>query len=165
MVSTMDDKWTLTAEQMQQWDRDGFLIVKGLFEAPQLAELQAYFDGVAEKGETIEGYWTPSARSKREDSSSILLPGEAADSILKRYPRFLQPHRIHELSRQMLLDARVFRVLDQLLGEPAVACQSMFYFKPPGAKGQALHQDNFYLEVEPQTCIAAWTAVDAADAR
>ena len=36
----------------------------------------------------------------------------------------------------------------------------MFYFKPPGARGQALHQDNFYLQVEPGTCIAAWTAVD-----
>ena len=39
----------------------------------------------------------------------------------------------------------------------------MLYFKPPGAKGQALHQDNFYLLVEPGTCIAAWIALDDAD--
>ncbi len=28
---------------------------------------------------------------------------------------------------------------------------------------QALHQDNFYLKVEPGNCIAAWTAIDSAD--
>jgi ectoine hydroxylase-related dioxygenase (phytanoyl-CoA dioxygenase family) len=26
-----------------------------------------------------------------------------------------------------------------------------------------MHQDNFYLLVEPQTCVAAWTAIDDAD--
>jgi len=54
-------------------------------------------------------------------------------------------------------------VLAALLGEPAVAAQSMFYFKPPGARGQDFHQDNFYLRVHPGTCIAAWTAVDDSD--
>jgi ectoine hydroxylase-related dioxygenase (phytanoyl-CoA dioxygenase family) len=39
----------------------------------------------------------------------------------------------------------------------------MFYFKPPGARGQDLHQDNFYLRVSPGSCIAAWIAVDDAD--
>ncbi len=26
-----------------------------------------------------------------------------------------------------------------------------------------MHQDNFYLMVEPQTCVAAWKAIDDAD--
>ena len=38
----------------------------------------------------------------------------------------------------------------------------MFYFKPPGARGQAFHQDNYYLRIKPDTCIAAWLAVDRA---
>ncbi|MDX2226323.1 MAG: phytanoyl-CoA dioxygenase family protein, partial [Verrucomicrobiae bacterium] len=29
-------------------------------------------------------------------------------------------------------------------------------------RGQALHQDNFYLAVKPFSCIAAWTAIDPA---
>jgi ectoine hydroxylase-related dioxygenase (phytanoyl-CoA dioxygenase family) len=36
----------------------------------------------------------------------------------------------------------------------------MFYFKPPGARGQSLHQDNFYLRVQPGTCLGVWIAVD-----
>jgi len=39
----------------------------------------------------------------------------------------------------------------------------MLYFKPAGGRGQALHQDNFYLKVEPGTCLAAWIALDPAD--
>ena len=39
----------------------------------------------------------------------------------------------------------------------------MLYFKPAGARGQALHQDNFYLRAQPGTCMAAWLALDACD--
>jgi ectoine hydroxylase-related dioxygenase (phytanoyl-CoA dioxygenase family) len=39
----------------------------------------------------------------------------------------------------------------------------MFYFKPPGARGQALHQDQYYLRVQPGTCMASWLAVDDCD--
>jgi ectoine hydroxylase-related dioxygenase (phytanoyl-CoA dioxygenase family) len=59
--------------------------------------------------------------------------------------------------------ARLRTVLEALLGEEVLAAQSMFYFKPPGARGQALHQDNFYLRVEPGTCVAAWVACDVID--
>jgi ectoine hydroxylase-related dioxygenase (phytanoyl-CoA dioxygenase family) len=39
----------------------------------------------------------------------------------------------------------------------------MLYFKPAGARGQALHQDNFYLRAQPGTCVAAWMAIDPCD--
>jgi phytanoyl-CoA hydroxylase len=41
--------------------------------------------------------------------------------------------------------------------------QTMLYFKPPGARGQALHQDQAYLRVKPGTCMAAWLALDRCD--
>jgi len=43
------------------------------------------------------------------------------------------------------------------------AVQTMLYFKPPGARGQALHQDQYYLRVQPGTCMAAWMALDRCD--
>lgn len=39
----------------------------------------------------------------------------------------------------------------------------MLYFKPAGARGQALHQDNYYLRAQPGTCLAAWMALDDCD--
>src|SRR5258708_12445802 len=53
--------------------------------------------------------------------------------------------------------------LTGLLGREPYAVQTMLYFKPPGARGQALHQDQFYLRVQPGTCMAAWMALDACD--
>jgi hypothetical protein len=47
-----------------------------------------------------------------------------------------------------LLDARLRSSLTALLGDEPHAVQTMLYFKPPGSRGQALHQDNFYLRAE-----------------
>ena len=75
----------------------------------------------------------------------------------------MQPHRQDAVSRDWLLDARLGSWLNALTGRDPYAVQTMFYFKPPGARGQALHQDQYYLRVQPGTCIAAWMAVDRCD--
>lgn len=87
--------------------------------------------------------------------------------ILARYPRFVQPHRetdtaVGRTARRYLLDERLLTIMGALLG-PSLGAQSMFYFKPPTARGQALHQDNISLQAHPETCAAAWIAVDDAD--
>ena len=94
--------------------------------------------------------------------------GLPADDILSRYPRIVHPHRrpdseVGEIALELMLDERILDVVTELIG-PALAAQSMFYFKPPTARGQALHQDNLYLQAHPETCIAAWIAVDDCDA-
>jgi ectoine hydroxylase-related dioxygenase (phytanoyl-CoA dioxygenase family) len=76
----------------------------------------------------------------------------------------MHPHRwdASGLAMRYLLHPEVRAVLRALYGEEPIAAQTMYYYKPPGARGQALHQDNFYLQVQPGTCIAAWTAIDRA---
>lgn len=86
---------------------------------------------------------------------------------LHAYPRMIQPHRDEHgpgrLSRRWLLEQRVMGRVAEAVG-PVWAAQSMFYFKPAGARGQAMHQDNYFLQSHPETCIAAWIAVDDCDA-
>ncbi len=135
----------LTDEEFQAWDRDGFHVSRGLFGADEVAAIRDRFDRMAERREPIEGHWA-------YDS--------AATDVLGRYPRVMHPHEIDPANVGIYLDRRVQRVLRQLMGEEIVGCQTMFYFKPPGARGQAFHQDNYYLLVQPYTCIAAWLAVD-----
>jgi hypothetical protein len=70
-----------------------------------------------------------------------------ADDVLARYPRFVHPHRHPEteagrVARQYLVDERLVKVAESLIGD-AYGAQTMFYFKPPGARGQAMHQDNW----------------------
>jgi hypothetical protein len=66
-----------------------------------------------------------------------------------------QMHRWDITSLRWLLDPRLGDCLTTLLGVEPYAVQTMLYFKPPGSRGQALHQDNFYLRVQPGTCLNA----------
>ncbi|MGP9539235.1 phytanoyl-CoA dioxygenase family protein [Brachybacterium sp. AOP43-C2-M15] len=89
------------------------------------------------------------------------------DDPLHAYPRMIQPHRDDHLpgrlARRWLLEQRIMGRVAEAVG-PVWAAQSMFYFKPAGARGQAMHQDNYFLQSHPETCIAAWIAVDDCDA-
>ncbi|MCC6681218.1 MAG: phytanoyl-CoA dioxygenase family protein [Phycisphaeraceae bacterium] len=153
MLTATSNRLTLTAQQLADYDKDGYLIVPRLFNEQQVERTRRFFDDLAERNEPVPGHWTP-------DPSSATI---GKDDPLARYPRVLHPHRFDDWSRRMMLDPRVGHVLEQLFAEEAVACQSMYYFKAPGSRGQALHQDNFYLEVTPGNCIAAWTAIDRVD--
>jgi hypothetical protein len=86
-----------------------------------------------------------------------------ASDPLTRYPRLLQPHRGDRRAFDFMIDPRIAERLTALCGKPPLAVQTMVYFKPPRARGQALHQDQRYLKVEPGTCIAAWLALDDCD--
>ena len=147
----------LTPAQKAQFERDGFYIARGLFSQEEVTEIRETFMEMAEQG-PVEGLFEP----KRGDVTF------AASDPLSRYPRAMHPHRqtrlpVGVLSERYMLDSRYHEILADLFGEEPLAAQSMFYFKPAGARGQALHQDNFYLRVAPGTCMAAWLSVDDAD--
>jgi ectoine hydroxylase-related dioxygenase (phytanoyl-CoA dioxygenase family) len=72
-------------------------------------------------------------------------------------------HRWDETSLRWMIDGRLNECMTALLGREPYAVQTMLYFKPPGARGQALHQDQFYLNVEPGTCMSAWMTLDKSD--
>jgi len=75
----------------------------------------------------------------------------------------MHPHRHHPVAEHYLLHPQIIRVLRTIFGEESLAVQSMLYFKPPSARGQALHQDDYYLKRRPGKCVAVWMALDPAD--
>lgn len=143
-----------------EFEENGYLVVRGLFSAAEIEELCDRFAAL-KAGGPIPGHFEPRSSAPATSGSGTSDP--AAPDPLHVYPRVMHPHRIDELSLRVLLDSRLREILEGLLGEEVLAAQSMFYFKPPGARGQALHQDNFYLRVEPGTCVAAWIACDVID--
>jgi phytanoyl-CoA hydroxylase len=72
----------------------------------------------------------------------------------------IHPHKWDETSRRFMFDGRLRECLNRLLGADPIDVQTTVYFKPAGPRGQALHQDNYYLRVPPGTCMAAWMALD-----
>ncbi len=130
------------------FDRDGYAVARGVFRAGEVDRLRDHFMTLRRRGSYVDD-----------------LVGVEPDSRdpLRRYPRMAQMHRWDDVSLRWLLDARLRSRLVELLGTDPYAVQTMLYFKPPGSRGQALHQDNFYLRAEPGTCVAAWMALDPAD--
>ena len=136
-----------------QFAREGFALARGLFSAAEVEEVRELFARMHAEG--VPGHYEP-----RKPADGV----ENPDDPLFQYPRVMMPHRFNARAKHYMLHPGVAQHLRSFFGQEPVATQSMFYFKPPGARGQALHQDQFYLLVEPGTCIAAWTAIDDCDA-
>jgi len=157
-MPTLDPLRALTSEQLQQYYRDGYFVARGLFSADEAKRIGDTFMELGKNG-PVEGI---------SEIKHGAQPTYSDADPLAKYPRMLHPHRhpemiVGEIAMKYMLDARVHTILHDLFGEESVAAQSMFYFKPPGARGQDLHQDNFYLRVSPGSCMAAWTAIDDTD--
>ena len=129
--------------------RDGYVVVSGLFTDDETARYRAHFTALRESGESFPG-----------DFAGVDL---TSNDPLKRYPRMIHMHRWDQPSLDWMLDPRLDACMTALLGLSPFAVQTMLYFKPAGGRGQALHQDQYYLRVQPGTCIAAWMALDDCD--
>jgi len=139
---------SLESEQIKFYQDNGYAVARGLFSSDECQTLIEHYMTMRESVGTSEDF------GKVDPNSS---------DPLKRYPRMLQMHLRDPISKDWMLDPRVGSCLTALLGKAPLAVQTMIYFKPPGARGQALHQDQFYLRAQPGTCIAAWLALDDCD--
>jgi len=153
---------SVSADAVARFRRDGFIVVRRLFSADEAALIRDAFMAMNVSG-PVEGL--SETRRQHADGKS----GYDSSDPLSFYPRMMHPHRhldkpVGRLAMRYMLDPRIESILTHLMGEPVWAAQSMFYFKPPGSRGQDFHQDNFYLKVKPGTCAAAWVALDRCDA-
>jgi ectoine hydroxylase-related dioxygenase (phytanoyl-CoA dioxygenase family) len=131
-----------------EFETAGYTLVRGLF-------------GVEEVGRLREHYME--LRGRGSYPGDVVGVQANSRDPLRRYPRMAQMHRWDDLTLHWMIDDRLDKVMTTLLGRSPYAVQTMIYFKPPGSRGQALHQDNFYLKAEPGTCVAAWMALDTVD--
>jgi len=127
---------------------NGYVVMPGLFSPDEVARYREHYMTLRRRG------------SYPGDLAGV---DSASADPLKRYPRMIHMHRWDEVTLHWLLDERLKTALTGLLGREPFAVQTMLYFKPPGSRGQALHQDNFYLRAKPGTCMAAWLALDRCD--
>jgi len=133
----------------RRFEEQGYVVARGLFDADEATFWRDHFTRLREAGEY---------------PGDVVGVDPSSNDPLQRYPRMIHMHRWDEIALDWLLEPRIAHALTTLLGglEP-FAVQTMLYFKPPGARGQAAHQDQYYLRVNPGTCIAAWMALDRCD--
>ena len=138
----------LAPELVERYKREGYVVVSQLFSPEEAAQYRAHFMEL---------------RGQGSFPGDLVGVDPASDDPLLRYPRMIHMHRWDEATLHWMLDDRLRSALVALLGRDPYAVQTMLYFKPAGARGQALHQDQYFLRVQPGTCMAAWLALDDCD--
>jgi ectoine hydroxylase-related dioxygenase (phytanoyl-CoA dioxygenase family) len=136
----------LTEQQRSRYKEYGYLIVSGLF------------DGETAK-QMIEHYMAMRAEGPKPGDSGGT-PDEPDDPTHK-YPRMINMHKWDGLTENWAQQGNLLAIVNQLIDDSPVLRQTMLYFKPPGGRGQGLHQDQQYITTEP--LIGVWIALDESD--
>lgn len=136
----------LSPAQLAQYRDEGYTVVRGLIDPERIAPMIAHYMALRAQG--------PKPGDMGGD------PRNAGDP-LNRYPRFINQHAWDADSSAWCNDPALVATAAAAIGQDAVLNQSMLYFKPPGARGQAMHQDQQYITIDP--LVGIWVALDRAD--
>lgn len=142
---------TLSDEERESWERDGFLILRGFADSATLATMEnriVELVRTADAGDSIgNAYVVPElALADRE-------PPEARTSKVFRV------HRDEPVFREFAEAPVLLDRIEALLGPELDCFLSQFIFKRPGALGQPWHQDAFYFPFDRGPQIGVWLAV------
>ncbi len=126
----------LTPEQIDRFNREGYLKPLRIFSDAEIAEVRRYFDGLLAQY-TAEG----------KDSYSIS-----------------SAHLRHGPVWDILTNPRIVAIVADLLGPSVIAWGSHFFCKLPGdGKRVSWHRDASYWPLTPSKAVTVWLAVDDVD--
>lgn len=131
------------------FDRDGYVALRPLFDAANMAEISAELDRyIAEVMPTMpveEVYF-----ENREDRSTL---------------KQMQKLSVYDAYFRDLMETSVIRdIASAVMGEPAVP-QNLQYFNKPAGIGQPTppHQDGYYFHLSPCKAVTGWLALEKVD--
>ncbi|MGA7238819.1 MAG: phytanoyl-CoA dioxygenase family protein [Bryobacteraceae bacterium] len=134
--STTVDPRRLSREQIEFFNREGYLAPIPLFGQEEIADIRSYFGDVLVR---------------------TLAAGGSSYSIATAH---LSHGRVYDL----LTDARIVSYAKDLLGENVIGWGSHFFCKMPGdGKRVSWHQDASYWPLTPSKAVTVWLAIDDAD--
>jgi len=143
----MIEQWS--AEQLEQFDRNGFVIVEGLIDDDTVASLRERFEPLF-AGQYATGIkpdevnWL--AGRDPEDRTRQICNGWKADPVIAA----------------QVLSTQSGKLAAELMGWNGVRLgQDNCIWKPPGAKSLGMHQDGSYLDyLVPPEMITCWITLD-----
>ena len=134
--STVRNPTTLSAEQVEAFNREGYLKGIRIFGEGEIAEIRAYFDDLLAR---------------------TLAAGVDSYSISTAHLR-------HGRVWDLLTHPRIVAIVKDLVGNDAIGWGSHFFCKMPGdGKRVSWHQDSSYWPLTPSKAVTVWLAIDDAD--
>jgi ectoine hydroxylase-related dioxygenase (phytanoyl-CoA dioxygenase family) len=130
MTSLVDCETQATAEYRTAYERDGFLVLRNVFD---LAEMRGLLDETHRLLEEYSNLISPTNLRCR------FMPHHETGEQL--FEVFDPVNDLSSLCERFCRDPRIVSVVESLYGEPACLFKEKLIFKPPGALGYQLHQD------------------------
>ena len=138
------------AQLVEQWQRDGFVIVRQLFSPEEVAGLSEEAWQLSSRKELIHKHNLRCRFRETFDNAECLW--ETFDPVIDLAPR----------CERIARDSRLFEILSWLYGEPACLFKDKLIFKQPKTKGYELHQDWIGWPGFPRSFLTVLVPIDAA---
>lgn len=133
-----------------QFDRDGFVIIRGFLDAGELAKLKGELDRYIR--DIVPGLSDAHAFYQDRERPETL---KQMQHMAANDP-FFETYRSHPKWKALA---------ETLIGEPAAAQEPEWFNKPPGTEHPTPpHQDNYYFNLKPPHVLTIWMALDHVDA-
>src|SRR5262245_33260545 len=142
----------LAAGQKDAYDRDGFLVLRGLLPAAAVAEAAAEADRLLDERRDLI-----SPRNLRCRWQTNVRTGEC------QFETFDPVLDLSPACRRLAEDAGLLAALVGLYGEPACLFKDKLIYKPPGCQGYGLHQDWIAWPGFPRSFLTVLAPLDPAD--
>lgn len=117
----------ITDKMLEDWRRQGFLVVRGVYDADQMSEITRWVNDIQQWPETA-------GRHMMYFENSLAQPSER---VLNRVENFVPYHA----PMASLFDEDLKSACSRLYGEEAVLFKEKINFKLPGGGGFEAHQD------------------------
>ncbi len=135
-------------EHRRNFDRDGFVVVRGFLPADELTELRGEVDRYIQKVVPT----LPATHAFFDDTDR--------PETLKQ----LQHMAVDPYFEEYRSNPRWVQLASDLLGEDCDVQQPEWFNKPPGTKhATPPHQDNYYFCLRPPSVVTLWLALDPVD--
>ena len=124
----MTEHRILSDQDIADFERDGFLVKRALYDADEMADIARWTDEVASLPETPGKYMMYFEKSLLDNSTRLL------NRLENFYP-------YHDGFKALFDGDKMRGAVSDLLGEPAVLYKDKINFKKPGGDGFKPHQD------------------------
>lgn len=141
----------LSAENQEQYRRDGYLVLRGVFPGEEMAALGVEAERLFQRKDLID---SDNIRCRWQNHAET---GEC------RFDCFDPVIDLSATFEKLARDPRILTPVSALYGEPARLFKDKLIFKPPGAVGYAPHQDYISWESFPESFVTVIVAIDPAD--
>lgn len=153
MSADLDRAPAVSSDELAQYHRDGYLIVRSVFNASEIDALAAECDTLLARHELID---TQNIRCRWSDHA------ETGDCLFDCFDPVID---IGPVCRYFAHDERIFNILRAVYSDEAQLFKDKLIFKRPGAKGYNLHQDFIGWASFPESFITVIVAIDETNAQ